>query len=823
MDPISFTASLIAVATLATQCARAFSALRAASKNLPGRLHALNNEVTDINAVLTDVAALVRERGERGIAQDPQSNFPRILTQLTVKLTELKSIVESLTASCSRSKIPLVRARAWTKVQEKLLSLQEEIKSAKSRLNVLLGASNSYVLFPRLNDGGIHCHFTVKCADLLASRDLLQIRAGALFSTQLQDIQREGLLSGLAQHHDMISGSLKQVYDRVDERIGRVEDMIKAQETRLYESQEDRLGPHYGAAAQRRRRRSKLAKFDPVQLQSRPDAVGVRLARYATTCRSGCPCACHKQKKSSTPAIMDRVFGQLFVGYAGVPGLSPKCDEAACEMSQTAHVNMEYWFPLGFFWSQIVRLQIGYQPHVGPQLQLSMLRRIPDSAQSVDFALGGNIDGLKDLFKRGQASPRDVSSTRGYSLLRWALYGKQYDTCRFLLHAGADPDYRPVAIYDNTPKNKAHDFLLQGSLTENAEEVLRQLTQGSDWIDEQNYTLLHKSVLGLSMTKIEDAILQHPDDVDTVDGMGRTPLCWAAARGDDRTVAILLAYGADPNTMDVQITTAVSYAAEHGYTKVCRLLLEAGADLDPKLSNGLKTGSALNCAARNSKDPLCFKTLLDFGADIESSGVDGKTSLIHVARTNNVSFALLLLEYGADINAISITGQTPLTTAIMHNSHRVLRLLLERWFEYSECPRLQGAHLLEVVAEYADHETISLMTATDHLRLKYDNGFGRGDYIVQLRDRFDADEKLVAAFEHLLDVVNTDPDTFSSAESLAEAGMLDHRARALRDLGEVGTVHSVSDTESDEAFEIALEHLDFGPDSDKTGKGAVKR
>ncbi len=51
-------------------------------------------------------------------------------------------------------------------------------------------------------------------------------------------------------------------------------------------------------------------------------------------------------------------------------------------------------------------------------MSLSTLRRVPDSAQSVNFALNGNIEGLKDLFIRGLASPRDVSTTRGYSVLR---------------------------------------------------------------------------------------------------------------------------------------------------------------------------------------------------------------------------------------------------------------------------------------------------------------------------------------------------------------------------------------------------------------------
>lgn len=179
----------------------------------------------------------------------------------------------------------------------------------------------------------------------------------------------------------------------------------------------------------------------------------------------------------------------MFVGYAGLPFVSAKCDKESCQTSQAAHVSVEYWFPLGFAWSKIFRFQLTYQARIGPQFELSTLRRVPDSAQCVNFALNGNIDGLKDLFKRNLASPRDVSTTRGYSVLRWAMYAKQYQTCKFLLNAGADPDYRPIATSDNSPRNKAHQFLLMVGLSDD----------DADFIDEQNYTTLHKIILGLSM------------------------------------------------------------------------------------------------------------------------------------------------------------------------------------------------------------------------------------------------------------------------------------------------------------------------------------
>ena len=219
--------------------------------------------------------------------------------------------------------------------------------------------------------------------------------------------------------------------------------------------------------------------------------------------------------------------------------------------------------------------------------------------------------------------------------------------------------------------------------------------------------------------------------------MGRTPLAWAAARGDTRSVVALLTYGADPNVLDVQKAGPVSNAASRGYTTCVRFLLESGANPDPPEIKSPKKGSPLNCAARNATDPLLLKCLLDFGAEVDACGVDGQTSLIHAARTDNASFALLLLEYGANINAASVSGATPLTTAITHNSHNVLRLILDRWHEYASCPRLKGPHLLQVVAQYAGIETMNILAGTDHFRLKYDRIYTTGDFRDQLRQRAD--------------------------------------------------------------------------------------
>ena len=202
---------------------------------------------------------------------------------------------------------------------------------------------------------------------------------------------------------------------QVDQRIDEMEELLRAQSGQLQANQYNQLGPFYKrrASYNRQRERERLE-------HNTPESVAVRV-RKCTSCGRGCPCVCHLQRRSTLPAFLDRVIGQMFVGYAGMPLLNSSCDTQSCEKSQSPSVSLEYWFPLGFIWSQIMRLQLTWQANVGPHPELIFLRRVPDTAQCIDFASNGNIEGLRDLFDRSIASPRDVSSNRGYSLLRISL------------------------------------------------------------------------------------------------------------------------------------------------------------------------------------------------------------------------------------------------------------------------------------------------------------------------------------------------------------------------------------------------------------------
>ncbi|KAF7883922.1 hypothetical protein EAF00_011234 [Botryotinia globosa] len=694
MDPLSVTASVIAVATLAEQIGSALSELRALCKQSPGKLHALSKEISDIEVVLYQVGRVVEERSRSSIqiSQIDTISIPNILQRAELKLKELKTIIERLTALTIKNGAIVFQIRLWQKEQSKIKSLQEEIRGIKCSFNLILGASNSREM-------------------MRVRLDLETLSTVTKQTAQAQSTSWEDFLRDITSHHENVEETLNHTYQ---------------QSTQIQNSQFLQVGPscNMGPPASRQRLSRSISKERPPKMPNRPEAVDI--CRNASSQSEMRYCLMREITISSYELRILVSFGLLLVSDNLSPvGISTKC------------------------WTTNVSNHPKASFRLCPVCQ---------------FCFEGNIEGLKNLFMSGIASPRDVSTTRGDSLLRWALYGQQYETCKFLLSADADADYKPISLNDECPSDKACDVILRGGISERIIEILRLLGASSDFVENQNFAAIRQIVLRLSMKDLEEEILRNPSQVDIPDAMGRTALEWAAARGDERSVISLLSYGADPNNIDHKLNTPLALSNQN-HTVCVRLLLEAGAYPDPVLPNGIKFGSPLNCAARNASDPLLLKTLLDFNADVEASNIDGATPLLQVARGNSARHAMLLLEYEANINVTSKAGRTPLTTAIIHNNHNVLQLLLDCWYEYSECPHLKRPHLLGLVAQYADLDNIFILVSTNHLRIKFDKNYVFGDFITRLRERSKVTDILLTAFEDLLNVINLGAAEYRSIES----------------------------------------------------------
>ncbi len=80
-------------------------------------------------------------------------------------------------------------------------------------------------------------------------------------------------------------------------------------------------------------------------------------------------------------------------------------------------------------------------------------------------------------------------------------------------------------------------------------------------------------ICSCTLLDLEKEVQLCADEVDTTDALGRSPLIWASARGDERSVAILLSYNADPNLVDLQNSGPLMYAAAQNHAVCVRLLL----------------------------------------------------------------------------------------------------------------------------------------------------------------------------------------------------------------------------------------------------------
>lgn len=139
----------------------------------------------------------------------------------------------------------------------------------------------------------------------------------------------------------------------------------------------------------------------------------------------------------------------------------------------------------------------------------------------------------------------------------------------------------------------------------------------------------------------------------------------ACARGNPSEVKRLLRKNPDVNSTDwpsgfTPLHVCVSGTDSSERQEIIRLLNKSGADLNAKdFEKGL---TPLQFAALRSK-PLCAKTLIDCGADVNMTEGNGATALHGAVYHGNIEVARLLLAGGANPMAVDNYGNTPVSIA----------------------------------------------------------------------------------------------------------------------------------------------------------------
>jgi len=182
---------------------------------------------------------------------------------------------------------------------------------------------------------------------------------------------------------------------------------------------------------------------------------------------------------------------------------------------------------------------------------------------------------------------------------------------------------------------------------------------------------LHAAAARGDLEKVKKHLKKN--DVNSVDGQGRSPLHLAAAAGHLPCLYHLVAHAAFINCLDSAGRTPLHKAVEGGHIEAVQFLLDKGAATD--VPDGEGNTSVHAAVSGNCKDALAV--ILRSGANTDIINYDGDAPLHVAARSSDQDLMEQLLRAGALVSITSHTLVTPLMLAARDGNPDVVGALLE--------------------------------------------------------------------------------------------------------------------------------------------------
>jgi len=227
----------------------------------------------------------------------------------------------------------------------------------------------------------------------------------------------------------------------------------------------------------------------------------------------------------------------------------------------------------------------------------------------------------------------------------------------------------------------------------------------------------------------------------------RTALSWAAGKGDEGVVGVLLGRTSakldgwwgkalrvvdivrrrryvNPNKPDKYGQTPILLAAEEGHEGVVQLLL-GRKDVDPDAADGYGRTPLLWASGKGREGVV--KLLLEQGnVSIDRPDKSGQTPLLAAAEGGSEGVVgLLLRRKDINPNERSKTGQTPLSLASGKGHDGVARLLLGRGDVNPDMPDNRGQTPLSLAAENGHERVVALLLNRDDVNPNVPDNDGR--------------------------------------------------------------------------------------------------
>lgn len=301
------------------------------------------------------------------------------------------------------------------------------------------------------------------------------------------------------------------------------------------------------------------------------------------------------------------------------------------------------------------------------------------------------------------------------------------------------------------------DLAIAKVLTRAAEEEtligLAELFKIPDGIENQRFSRVHETVLSLRAESLTQALDQDIASLDKPDANGRSPISWAAARGNHGAVRMLMDHLADVRLADVSGMTPLHYAATSNSLACLKHLLNNGAD--PSAKDKDRGWTPLHYAAFHQTDPFWVEELLVHGADVNVKTENLKTPLVLAIMKCHDRTARSLIKHGAAINLKGMDGFTPMNSTLISNSSACMQVLIDAGISLDEIA-WKGQTVLHLIALFANEEMINCLMKADLSCLDLDAVDEAGQTAHMLLKSRAASAPVVQAFARLCNKVSDD-------------------------------------------------------------------
>lgn len=296
--------------------------------------------------------------------------------------------------------------------------------------------------------------------------------------------------------------------------------------------------------------------------------------------------------------------------------------------------------------------------------------------------------------------------------LSWAAENGRVSTTRRLLENGANPYPEPgrdahLHVEEPLPLWKA--------ASNGHEAIVRLLFENGASDNSTRASHIRKGTLVAAARNGHDSIVEMvfetcTDPVWHASFKG-SPIVRFAIEGGASTTRLFLDRGVDLNQVTLYGRMAIFWAAEKGHEAVLQLILERNFDphcLNHNVGESDTVEDLLNDAARRHSEHF-VKHVLDYGVNIDTPDrYNGETALFYAAKHDCPAAAKHLLARGASAHVRNWDSQTPIIMAVSRGSVGVLLVLIEHGVELNSIG-MDGHSLLSLAIDGGEPEVARLL------------------------------------------------------------------------------------------------------------------